>query len=214
MFARFETPNDVLDQGSGKLTVVQQYLFTNYSDRPSHEPSGTLNAARLYPLLYFSFSKPEKIEKAPKYVRVDYRLELALDTQLDNVPKQGLSWTDPASLIVWNTLSQAGIFKDNDNLNYKLLHDIYALGRGQNAIFDREEKPLKFEVIGQGLNHGNSGKWDNIHFWSYKNNELPSTPGAFHAVHIHWRWFVAASAASALDTQPWISILRLCLRRC
>lgn len=31
--------------------------------------------------------------------------------------------------------------------------------------------------------------WDNIHWWGgYKDTHIPSAPGAFHALHLHWRW--------------------------
>lgn len=56
------------------------------------------------------------------------------------------------------------------------------------------EKPLLYQVIGRFVKDGKvTDTWDNLHWWG--TEELPSAPGAFHAVHSHYRW-------SQINTYP------------
>jgi hypothetical protein len=192
--AKFETANPLTSSGNSKLRIEQEYVFTNYSNTPSHEPSGKLQAARFYPLAHFSFSKSDSESDAPQYIRLDFRLELSclpwLTTGmgLEEVLKIYKDVDHP---------NQAGIFLDAVDPNMLL-----ALDNPKDQIFAKAEKPLRYEVIGQGLMHGSSKDWDNIHQWgmSYmppqKKYALPSTPGGFHCIHEHWRWFAAAHTPS------------------
>jgi hypothetical protein len=62
------------------------------------------------------------------------------------------------------------------------------------AAFDAVEKPVLYELIGTYVNEGEvTDTWDNLHWWG--TEEAPSAPGAFHAVHSHYRW-------SQLNTYP------------
>ena len=57
--------------------------------------------------------------------------------------------------------------------------------------------PLVAEVLTEGLQPFKQiNLWDNIHWWGAKLGIYPTTPGAFHAGHMHWRWGTAATEAS------------------
>ena len=51
---------------------------------------------------------------------------------------------------------------------------------------------------------GNVRCWDNVHWWGARRPGEPliSTPGAFHAAHIHWRW------GSVLESAKKIGLLK------
>ncbi len=86
------------------------------------------------------------------------------------------------------------------------------------APFLAIEKPLWYEVIGDGLKNGFPGDpvpganteemlpttWDNLHWWGdYEQLHQISAPGAFHAAHLHWRWGkVAQEPAPVLNVFP------------
>ena len=159
----------MMDNGSGKLHITQEYLFTDYGNSPSHEPNGNLRAARLFPLLRFTFSNATKQENTPKYIRIDYRLELFLDQHLSR-PSEALLGYGPSP-------GQAGIFADNDDPNtFLAAPPIVPPMLGLDNIFDRGEKPLKYEIIGHGLDKGRRADWDNIHYWA--NSPIEGTPRA------------------------------------
>lgn len=77
---------------------------------------------------------------------------------------------------------------------YKLKDDfLYLMGIMLSVVgFSSIEKPVFEEVVGQFvklLNISDYSKiptWDNLHYWGTK--ELPSAPGAFFAIHSHFRW--------------------------
>lgn len=86
----------------------------------------------------------------------------------------------------------------------------------EHLLFAAAEKPVPYEILGQGLEHGGTSTtldgatvptWDNIHVWP-KRDELPSTPGAFHAAHMHWRWGNVAAMPEPIEVlaQKWIGI--------
>jgi hypothetical protein len=53
--------------------------------------------------------------------------------------------------------------------------------------FEAAEKPVCYEVVGKFIDHGQvDDTWDNLHWWG--TTYLPSAPGAFRAVHQHFRW--------------------------
>ena len=45
-----------------------------------------------------------------------------------------------------------------------------------------------------------TGTWDNIHWWGYRGDGKPliSTPGAFYAAHLHWRWSTVVQSPSGV----------------
>lgn len=64
--------------------------------------------------------------------------------------------------------------------------------------FDAAEKPALYEVVGTFVRGGEvSGTWDNLHLWG--TEEIPSAPGAFHAVHTHFRWSQINTYPSAVE---------------
>src|SRR5687768_2081469 len=146
----FDTKEPIFGDGTEKLAVIQEYLFTSYGKDPPHEPGHVLDAARLFPLLHFVYL-PGKLENeaiTPKYLRADYRLHLSLDKFLDK--EKNLTRAD----------NHAGIFRDNENLPPPIV--TYFVVPGVHSahiphledIFAAGEKPLQFEVIGPGLTDG------------------------------------------------------------
>jgi hypothetical protein len=176
------------------LTIDQTYLFSRYANDPPHEPSGALMAARFHPLVSYKLVPDQTCDRSQPYyrmksIRFDYRLNLYLDTMLQDKTTNGLN------------KNQAGLFADTD------IGSLRAFGRkvtfrGTSKIsFYAVEKPAVREVATYGLIDGESkGKppgsnddivcWDNIHWWGANAPGQPmiSTPGAFHAAHTHWRW--------------------------
>ncbi|HYI93279.1 MAG TPA: hypothetical protein VEX68_07030 [Bryobacteraceae bacterium] len=71
------------------------------------------------------------------------------------------------------------------------------------ASFVAAEKPVLYEIIGTYVKEGKvTDTWDNLHWWG--TQEIPSAPGAFHAVHSHYRWtqlntYPTADEAELLD---------------
>lgn len=209
---------DDKDSDDDYLVIDQSFIFTKYGKDPAHEPGGILEAARVFPLIKFSYGG-----KKIKSIRVDYRFDICLDLLLDprldtglmkNLPGgQGKEW-------LINHLKNerpmlAAIFRDQDEL---------PSGVKTEDVFYAAEKPVLMEVVGRGLIKGIPGDkltphtiirsdqgmvatetlneiadgdkstWDNIHMWSNYRlaksylKEQPSAPGAFHAFHCHWRW--------------------------
>ncbi len=201
--ATFTSPSPIIDGGTEVLTVMQKFLFCPHGINPPHEPGAVLPAARMFPLVSFSL-KGDGTGKMARYIRFDLRAHFSLD----NV---GLDTTQKRPVIRHGqdarAYNQAGIFRDNESaptlvgvstpaspipgptvtgLVLPTLTDVFA------AL----EKPLKWEVNAPCLERGQpsiAGKpatWDNVHVWPcpYPGGDLPSTPGAFHCLHLHWRW--------------------------
>lgn len=65
---------------------------------------------------------------------------------------------------------------------------IHIMGKVLSLVgFDSIEKPVQHEMVGNYLLEGKVEKtWDNLHWWG--TNFPPSAPGAFHAIHQHFRW--------------------------
>jgi hypothetical protein len=96
----FQTKGGISKTLTQDLRVTQTYLFTNYDNSPSHEPSGLLRAARLYPMVQFEFIPGNRQSPPPRYFRADFRIEFnlgQLSSSLNSEP--GVS-------------HQAGVFKD------------------------------------------------------------------------------------------------------
>jgi hypothetical protein len=236
LFGQPGDPDDK-DPDDDYLTITQSFIFTKYGKDPAHEPGGVLPAARVFPLIKFSYGG-----KKVKSIRFDYRLHVsldillgrdsALDPQLDTglLKKLKAGGEEGLKKIV-GQLSRmrpmlAGIFRDTDEL---------PPGTDTEDIFFAVEKPVLREVVGYGLKRGIPGEkvsertetpraheasaaaiyeiapgdastWDNIHMWSNRRligNEYvkkhPSTFGAFHAFHCHWRWPHYAAHPSLSD---------------
>jgi hypothetical protein len=174
------------------LSVRQDYEFGPYGKDPPHEPGGVLNAARHLPLLTFRHNTMGG--KLIRYIRIDYRLSHALDV-FDPSPK--VLPAGPPSL------NQAGIFRDNEDLPFPVNIRRIPPGPIINDVFAAGEKPLQYEIVGKGLVHGVplvgsvKATWDNVHQWPKTDGPLPTTPGAFHCCHLHWRFGAVAGTPPA-----------------
>ena len=77
---------------------------------------------------------------------------------------------------------------------------VYVFAKIFNLInFDSGEKPVQNEMVGNYLLEGNvDNTWDNLHWWG--TNFLPSAPGAFHAIHQHFRWSKFLGDPSSIES--------------
>ena len=185
------------DNHSRHLTVTQTYIFTDYNSEPRHEPSGVLMAARLFPITTIKYDDEE--DGYIDSVRIDYRLHLNLDGTLNykvNEVFNKLIKNNPDRFKLKNFPNQAGVFKDFDSAKSIGYNAFDNKSIDSNVIFAAVEKPLLLEIDGMGLVNSlnklddNTSCWDNIHWWGYRGEGQPiiSAPGAFHAIHLHWRW--------------------------
>jgi hypothetical protein len=115
--------------------------------------------------------------------------------------------------ILKNRPNQAGVFRDYNAEAMLLLGTLnpftwfdYDGATGVRSIFHDLEKPLVYEIVAKGYEKSNSklsnGKygWDNIHWWGGKGSvHIPSAPGAFHALHLHWKWNASNYTAKAMQ---------------
>jgi hypothetical protein len=209
---------------SGKLTVVQRALFTDYSCSPSHEPAGSLpggalTATRYFPLLSFDYLDDGYVQAIRMDVRIHLRLE-GLNHALDSDNRADMLGYVLNSLVFPN---QAGIFRDEDAFTgqaKQVAHGEF----GPQAGFSAVEKPLLYEVCSIGLYRGSkylrpqprleyviggdpnddfpigSEGWDNVHWWGSRGagREIISAIGGFHAAHFHWRWPLHVQKAPAI----------------
>jgi hypothetical protein len=196
--SRFKTTGPVVGKGqeSQPLALTQRYVFTKYGKNPPHEPVGVLPAARLYPLVEFSYTGSEGEFKPLNYLRVDYRFEFTVEALLDKDRYEkaqrnlrlGEGRISPQPKSTAPGRQQAAVFLDID-VEPSALKGAGGILSGTSItdVFKAAEKPLPREMIGQGLKHGHKAQWDNLHVWGAQD-PLPATPGAFHAAHVHWRW--------------------------
>lgn len=183
-----------------RLDVTQMFLFSSYGISPPHEPGGVVAAARFHPMIKYAFVRNAKFNamlerRVLTSIRFDYRMQLYLDA-LHN-EKDAIA----------NTGNNAAVFRDTDITNL-FTAGKFVLGRGhistvEDVVFVGAEKPLIYELTAPGLVKGASTSilyspaegdhvvrcWDNIHWWGGGvGKDIISTPGAFHAAHLHWRW--------------------------
>src|SRR5205823_5151240 len=102
-----------------QFIFTQEYIFTDYSRTPFHEPAGVLTAGRLYPLLRFRIPPRGRDDDWPVYLRVDYRLHLTLD-EMRHTEGRFPSGPTPSA---WPDRggpprNQAGIFQDQEALSF------------------------------------------------------------------------------------------------
>lgn len=214
LFANLQIDN--CDQAG--LSIEQTLLFSRYGNNPPHEPSGGLTAARCHPMVAYKLTPNHTCDFRKAFVRIaslrfDFRLHLYLDTYLKDKTASGL-YND----------NQAGLFADSDKgtLRGGLSVGLGAAGSGRlghavsKAAFYAIEKPLVREVVAPGLIQGQATGslpnqkdvvcWDNVHWWGAKapGRYMVSTPGAFHAAHVHWRWGeFLKSWAGRIQTAAW-----------
>lgn len=209
--ASYLSKDAILGAGTNSefLHLTQRFVLTRYGMNPAHEPGAVLPAARLFPLLGFRFIPLSADSKPVRYFRVDYRLHFNLDSFGFDDPRARIEKI--AASKISSAANQVGIFRDSETTPapIKLVH----VGPGPNDaipgppdigdVFAAAEKPLQYEILTRGLTRGKSqfmgrpGTWDNFHQWpaDYPGG-LPSTPGAFHCMHLHWRWATIAGIES------------------
>jgi hypothetical protein len=174
----------------GALRVSQVFLFSRYSDKPGHEPTGAIKAARFHPVLSYAITPNVAVDKTKDWqrldsIRFDWRLHLALDSYLSPAPSGEVPSTPKSPG------TNAGLFKDRDSPSLSL--------HPADVLFEAAEKPVVLEVIAPAMGAGlptwlvstpPAPCWDNLHVWGARGAGKPmiSTPGAFHCAHLHWRW--------------------------
>lgn len=216
------------DKDDAKIEITQKFVFTKYDKNPPHEPGGVLTAARLFPLTQFKYTGKKvksirfdyRLNLSLNYFLVDKKTGKDLGDPLltDFVDIDSIPITERFK--VSGRPNKTGIFRDQESIKTPPSKDL-------DALFRALEKPVLFEILGTGLINGIPGTlkevlidkeetpfpsdvivtdvipntWDNIHQWSgYKQfKKSPSTPGAFHAAHIHWRWGNTASNPNFLE---------------
>lgn len=187
--------------GTHNLRIELLFQFGPYSSEPAHEPSGMLNSARLIPAISFDTLSPH-LRRLRFDIQCEPRLE-SLDSRLADVEFPAIALlTRDAEFVDPATAVPIGAARWATGTPY--------LEAGQQAVaaagFAKIEKPLVYEicttawhpkaasvespiVAGEGI-----PAWDNVHIAPGKRDghdwvpELPSTPGAFYALHCHWRW--------------------------
>lgn len=187
------------------LKLSQIFLFSTYGKSPPHEPGGVLMAARCHPLTTYEMTENPTLDRTRRYqriesIRFDYRLNLTVDAKP----------AEPGGALLSPAGNNAGLFRDNDSVSLTggFAGTVFHLSRSlgfSKAAFAAVEKQLILEVVAPGLEKGLSSYkeggteytcWDNVHWWGFrgKGAAMISTPGAFHAAHVHWRWGAAGSA--------------------
>lgn len=102
----------------------------------------------------------------------------------------------------------ADLLMENRKLTAKLKTDfwimvdqfVFVAGKIFTFVaFEACEKPVQFEMSGYFIDKGMvDATWDNLHWWG--TNFVPSAPGAFHAIHQHFRWARYLGNPSASET--------------
>ena len=180
-----------------QLLITFRYLFTAYKKDPPHEPSGELQAARVYPVVEVDLVGADY----PYFATTEYDLDHALDLPVANatIASQGqVAGVFSDKDIFTKIEAGAGIVEAALRFNKarkkkKGTEFVVDALRGEEVArqaFEVSEKPILKPIAGTGVERSDygvsKGAWDNIHFWS---KAVPiSTPGAFFCIHMHWRW--------------------------
>jgi len=200
---KYEMPNLVYETDQ-KMEIEQAFLFTSYNKDPSHEPGGLLQAGRLYPTFTFRLPDVTHKTKTRQYRRATavqalFRLHFKLDNR--------------------GSGNQNGVFCDLEDLGPGGAAESSGATGGMPGSFTflTAEKPLVYEIVGRGVNHGAMGGWDNqiygwdnIHQWSHPVekkfdseewlkkglDQQPPTPGLPYGAHVHWRWGETAATGA------------------
>jgi len=193
--------------------VSQRYLFGNYGRNPPHEPGAVLDATRLFPLLSFEFPPVALGSRGlpyPRYLRADF----LIDVDLDNIDEAGIRSQRSGGRGSSDFANKAAIFRDKENLAGMSVV-VQSPAAAVQELFAALEKPLQYEIVSWGIARAEAARqttgrlllrntvseqqtWDNVHIWParrggpYDLDNRVSTPGAFHALHCHWRWGAVA----------------------
>lgn len=209
-----------------QLTIHQLWMFSPYGNTPPHEPSGGLSAARFHPRLQYELVDDDvNWDDSKPYTRVssirfDYRLHLRVDRS--STDPDSASTTPSNHAGIFRDADIPGISFPWNLVNWiPVVGPVLPSSPNQGAkftasAFDAAEKPLALEVVAPALYQGLPAKvdvpadgsapqllelcWDNIHWWGHRKQGHISAPGAFHAVHMHWRWGAPIAIASGLTS--------------
>lgn len=205
-----------LGQSGQAIGGVQKFAFTESSNSPRHETAGIASAGRFYPTINFQVSRFRRgrDRAAIGALRFDYWLEPDLREGGRRRPSVLIPQAEVPLMLLDSLASswdweespphQAGLFRDRDRAILTRLLQTGGVGRPGEQIFSHAEKPLIWEVVGDGINAGlTQNTWDNIHIWSYSDDGLVSTPGMPFGVHLHWRWSAAATNALTMAFGDW-----------
>lgn len=107
------------------------------------------------------------------------------------------------------------VLKGVETLSANLADPLELMGKVLSIVsFEAAEKPVLHEAAGHFVDQGMAGQspttgekantWDNLHWWG--TDTPPSAPGAFHAVHSHFRW-TQANAYPDADEGNFQSVL-------
>lgn len=190
------------------IDLSQIFLFSHYGMSPPHEPGGVLTAARMHPMVKYEFHKNTSYDPTAEHrrlssIRFDYRIQLYLDAFYNS--------TNAAT----DNGNNAGVFRDTASPPvFAGAAFLAGLADVSSVVFEAVEKPLVYEITGPGLAKSASAFpvgpvgaymnnlpavnacWDNVHWWGGGvGKNMISTPGAFHAAHLHWRWGEVAAGA-------------------
>jgi hypothetical protein len=168
---------ELFDEPNQRMTIEYELLFTAYGKNPSHEPSGVLNAARVYPVIRFQVDPVKKDAPLGDPRNRVCAVQAVVPIQLGLVDEMAFS--------------QAGIFHDLDRAGGFVWSGLtYVFSGVANTVFDRAEKPVLYEVVGRGVTRSAGADWDNVHAWKAVTDlrRLPPTPGLPLGMHTHWRW--------------------------
>lgn len=201
LFAPFRI-SDFAESGQS-LRGEQVFAFTETSSTPRHETVGVAAAGRFYPALNFSTGPVgDPTEEAIETLRFDFWIQPDLASGGRRTPSlllptlEATLGTGLALLENVNfeeiTPQQAGLFRDRDHSLAHRLWTVGGIGRPGEQVFEGAEKPLKWEIAGDGISRGRTSEtWDNIHVWGHSRSGLVSTPGMPYGMHLHWRWSAA-----------------------
>jgi hypothetical protein len=153
---------------------------------------------------------------------IQYSMPWTLDIALFSILGRQATVDEKQSLT--SRPNQVGVFRDDEHLPGPVALQEELRGDLLDDLFYAGEKPMPWEICSLGLIDGKPGSnflqstsfegedsisfkkltWDNIHWWGGfnwegKGKQLPSTPGAFHAMHLHWRWGRVSGFPSSFD---------------
>ncbi len=194
------------------------FQFGPYSNEPAHEPSGMLNSARLIPAISFQTDSGclRRVRFDVRFdlclESLDTRLKSeafpAISILARDSEEAAPLWEvvrRPAGATVSETLAAVPFKKIEKPLVFEICGSGWRAESVHSASISSASSPAVPEPLaaptpGAGAVSSATEKpegtplWDNVHFAPGKLvgldylPPLPSAPGAYYALHCHWRW--------------------------